>query len=333
VEQVFPGTSQPLIWCDIEVADDGGVIAIYSTRINANDDMIATVEKYTTNGDLEWSVVLPFVSTYRGKWVRIANHPDGGYVGTWSVDTFAFQVADRPSMVFKINHSGDLEWSTIDWATQFNLSDVFATADGGIVGCGVGENFFNDTIDEPNFRTGYIVKYSSEGQKLWERRIFDQIDGAYRGQFTSGIELASNDLVFTGVIDDTIFGTIDDPTPSNVWLVKLDSEGCLDSDCEDDQYILTSIKEDLLTSDGTFSIHPNPASEFVTIKRVNENTKWVRDCTISFINSNGQVIKTIGIQDFSMEIIVDIQDLNSGIYYISFECSGLPRQVAKMVKL
>jgi|GEM_PF-1399836 len=332
-EHVFPGNNQPLIRCDIEVANDGGVVAIYSTRINDDDDITATVEKYTSEGFLEWSVLLPFVSTYKGTWVRIANHVDGGYAGIWRVDTFAFAIADNPSMVFKIDSDGVLEWDTIDWATQFNLWDVFVMADGGIVACGVGENFYNDTIDESDFRTGYIVKYTSDGAKLWERRIFDTIDGAYTGQLIGGMELLSNDLVFVGVIDDSIFGTPDDATPSNVWLLKLDSEGCILSDCDDDQYILTGIKDDLLESHTSYTLFPNPTSGFVTIKNMNTNTSWSRGCQMNFISSNGKILKSIDIQDFSSDIVVNVNELPNGVYYVSMKCDGFLTQVVKMIKL
>ncbi len=266
-ETTVPNNGYPaLLWCTSDPTTDGGLAVIYSSWKNPGHKGVATIEKYDSIGTLEWATTLPHEYSSFSKWVNISQHSDGGYVGTWKIDTFGVFIYDRPDILFKLDANGNLLWEKVNFYEQNNFWHFFVAQNGDLIGCGVAENFQNDTIDEPEFQVGYIARFNADGERLWERKIFEQREDAWIHELIGGVELDNGDLVFTGSMDDT--SALPDPYPQNVWLVKVDSNGCFTPGCGTEQYLVSAHEPVKEVSEGIFRLFPNPFGERLSLGSV-----------------------------------------------------------------
>jgi len=152
-----------------------------------------------------------------------------------------------PPILLWLDSSGDIITHyefPVDRLSYF--TDLFQTSDGKAIVVGTA-----DIIPEGISETaGWIMAYTPEGELLWERRIKDG-----RAPLTSiilhaGTELPDGSLVFGGSIKDTLAGKQD------LWLLKLDADGCFEPGCGEFQ-VITSTREVPLLFKG-YEVFPNP---------------------------------------------------------------------------
>jgi len=122
---------------------------------------------------------------------------DGGFVVFGSY-------GDSQYLIFKVDTNGDVEWSrNSDALTSYELGNcVKQTPDGGYICC---VSRFYDGIG------AYIVKYDSEGNKIWDKY--------YNGTFTNICIASDGNYILTGSTN-----TITD-FQINSLLVKVDNSG------------------------------------------------------------------------------------------------------------
>ncbi|MDX1911543.1 MAG: hypothetical protein SFV22_08670 [Saprospiraceae bacterium] len=220
-ETNVPNNGYPrLSYSNSAATDDGGLAVIYASFKIPGYRTVATIEKYDAEGQLEWRSTLPYEFDIDRDFVNIAQHPDGGYMGVWKVDTFGGFHYRSPDLIFKLDADGQLVWERIYYEQINNFYDIFVTQNGDLVGCGVTEDSPFDTITEPDFIAGYIARFNADGERLWERRIIEKRADTWFCELYGGVEMPNGDLVFTGSIDDTTF--FPDPYPQNVWLLRVD---------------------------------------------------------------------------------------------------------------
>lgn len=140
------------------------------------------------------------------------------------------------------------------------IHDLFQTNNGLIIGAG-NADIFEEGIRES---AGWIFAFSPEGEMLWNRYIKDGRTPFTSSQFFTGLELEDGSLVFGGEITDTISGT------SDLWLVKLDADGCLEPGCSELQ-VVTPTREIALLQE-QFEVFPNPVEQGKALFIQNENS-------------------------------------------------------------
>lgn len=250
-----PGNSVAF-FCDIEATKDSGLATIHTICYPCR----AYVRKLDADGELIWQTQIPgmFPSLF-SQVAHLALHPDGGYVGSWPIDTFEAGVYPWPSLVFKLDSLGTLQWQKVS-ITPLNHDyyQIFSAHNGDIVVCGMDTNLTTPNSDSSDYYAGYVRRFTPEGEIRWERRIFDLTQGAQFGFFLDGIELDDGSLVFCGQIEDTI---PDDPYPDNVWLVRLDSLGCLSPGCGFNQFVADSHEPGRPAAEEVFVVFPVPFQE------------------------------------------------------------------------
>lgn len=94
------------------------------------------------------------------------------------------------------------------------------------------------------------------------------------------------------------------------------------------QLIITAIEENLETK-VSVTVYPNPASDIVNIKFEEPLDEEVN---VMFISSQGKPVKTLVIEETSVEKQVNLQDLPAGVYYLRL-IKGKLVNVYKVVKL
>lgn len=329
-ERQVPNTYPNLLWCDTDATPDGEVVAIYSSwKSPASDHGICTIEKYDAEGDLEWTTVLPHEYNSFSKWVKIDHHPDGGYVGTWKIDTFGLFIWTQPNIVFKLDAAGQVEWERVEYHEQYNFWGLFAAQNGDIIGCGVAQDFFNDTIEGDEYTAGFVARFKPNGELRWKRKIFDHTDSGYRHQFFNGAEMSNGDLVFTGEMRDSL---PDDPYPWNVWLVRLDSNGCFAPGCGEEQHLVAAKEpQQQAAAEQIFVLFPNPFSEQITLAAVLGAHIPPGEYRAVLCDMQGRAVRQ---RMFNPNLLTDfdVGDVPPGAYSLVVFRDGLPVQTLKAVK-
>lgn len=82
----------------------------------------------------------------------------------------------------------------------------------------------------------------------------------------------------------------------------------------------------------SMKLSPNPVSSLISI---HANQPFDKNCTISIINSNGQIvikqIDTINFTNDNLEISFEVSNLSSGIYFAEICNNSIPRTI-KFIK-
>ncbi|MEO1628816.1 MAG: T9SS type A sorting domain-containing protein, partial [Bacteroidota bacterium] len=161
----------------------------------------------------------------------------------------------------------------IVWKTEFIYEfskepiRLLEARNGDIVGVGIA-GFLND--QEELETGGYIFRLDRDGNKLWEKYILDTLISTVDryGFFSNVVELIDGSLILAGDIRDTFPNYDPVVNNRNIWLVKLDANGCFLPICDSVQMHLdqtTSLIPERRPS-GQWAISPNPARQHLLIQ-------------------------------------------------------------------
>jgi len=309
---------------ELQTSIDGGVVVSYTTLDPLEYfDQRVSIAKFSSTGVMEWETSLPYSGDWDSHWSKIADHPDGGYVGTWPFDSTIFYKAIVPNVVYKLKADGEIEWERIVWDRQFTLLDVFAAQDGGVFGCGIAEHWpwGEDTV--MNYRVPYVIKLDANGNEIWDRKIIDTIGGADRIKLYAGVELSNGDIVFTGDSRDLNFGTPDDPFPYNIYAIKLDSNGCFYPGCGEWQNVsvpTTSVKT-IKKEHAEVRLFPNPANDYMYLGLGVGDSYLPGEYRYYISSTLGQIFMD---DKFNPNVITQIMisNLHSGMYVLTITRNG-----------
>lgn len=142
---------------------------------------------------------------------------------------------------------------------------------------------------------GFITKYTNEGDTIWHHLY-------HHPEFADG----SASLVYIWDLIEaedgslTVMGELFDGA-ANIWLMRLNSDGCLSTDCE--TKVITAT-HDYLPSEA-FSISPNPASDYLNVSCEEEVAH------LSLYSLNGELFSTS-----SGTSTVDVSEIPAGMYVL-----------------
>ena len=148
----------------------------------------------------------------------------------------------------------------------------------------------------------WLMRLDKNGNKIWEHTYveFQPNNLSKPGAFWDAVELDNGDLMACGFVIN-----------NNKWdplLIRTDSDGCIDqaqANCPQVQIIDLMSGEVDVIGESPISIHPNPASNYITISAA--------DLSIYVIyNFTGQMVLSGIIDDEH----IDVSSLSSGQYLI-----------------
>ncbi len=259
---------------DFQVTADGGFV-IAMTGHN-HDRIHMAIEKYDKYGNLQWATEHP-KSYYDSSStpIRLSSHPDGGFLGVWRTDTFGYAdtmppwqnfLYGEPPLVFKTDSVGNFLWEklylTINKHDYYNL---FAAKNGDIMICG--RDLSHLALTDPKEPTGYIKRLDKNGVFKWQRRIRDEREGGNDFWFFDGVELDNGDFIFTGEHERYVDPNNPEP-PFNVWLVRVNSEGCFNPNCETNQFLVSSPIPENENDGKIFMAFPTPFSDHFSVASI-----------------------------------------------------------------
>ncbi|MCB0521941.1 MAG: hypothetical protein H6577_15865 [Lewinellaceae bacterium] len=231
------------IFQDIIRADNGDVVVSYLTddeSITIVDTFFMTVTRLDPFGNELWtSRFSGYKGPVGGTKSSMLELDNGGFLVTYR----RFELTGfykRPPIMVWLDSVGNVtqQYDFPDF-TELIITDLIKTSGGLIVGSGYA--YLGPPIYDFGYG-GWVFAFTQEGEMLWERFIAD-LRFPDKFSFFSALE-ETDDKGFI------LTGGIDTPSPGHdIWLVKLDSMGCLLPDeCNDGLQVLTATKEEAETN-------------------------------------------------------------------------------------
>ena len=183
---------------------------------------------------------------------------------------------------------------------------------------------YGDVQDNSIFkRLSFLIKFDQEGEILWTRffKPTTIINGIIReSSFRDCKELPDGRILCLGQSDNPLKEI---PFDSEIWLLMLDEEGCLEPGCEMDVIITTtttiSTSSTLPTQSGR--IYPNPVTDVLHIEDVSFDSYVISDL----------VGRKLLQGDFNTEISLP-SSLPSGMYILQLQENNRLKSVFKFLK-
>ena len=199
---------------------------------------------------------------------------------------------------------------------------MWENVDGTVVACGTTKP---DSLENLH---GFITKLDSNGIILWERTY--TTDNYYDAYFFDVQQTPDKGFIISGSAVGDILG---EPN-QQMWLVKLDSMGCLEPGCAD---TFTSINP-ILIQNAMFTIYPNPISNTATAEiHIPENFTIIpgEKLFLNIYDLNGKLVDSytnISVQNPNEVIRFNIYNKNlpSGIYEAALFYGGIKLGVMKL---
>lgn len=195
------------------------------------------------------------------------------------------------------------------WTEQFNQQpenttfDLEELPDGALVACGTETSF-----GFPNSKA-LLMKLEPDGDLVWLRRYFHYADG--NGHLPYDLEPTSDGgFVLTGYAkqgwDDTI------PNLQMVWLLKVDSMGCLVPGCGWD-----GMEEVALGLENALGVYPNPARGTATVTATLPSDLQVRGTLrLVLVDALGRTVREQNVGHSFSSTSLDLSGLAAGVHYL-----------------
>ncbi len=173
----------------------------------------------------------------------------------------------------------------------------------------------------------HLVCFSPEGDVLWWRELAleGEVDPGYRlKHFNTAVWTSDGGILANGYM----YGTIDMAYKSKIFLMKLDSVGCLEPGC--DQTVITDVQEATSLSDDCWSVSPNPATDVVRVRFSPEcpQARWV-DRVLLF-DLHGRLVYEHPLEG-SLEVSIPTTSLPAGVYFLQAGDGRLVRLSRRLV--
>lgn len=214
--------------------------------------------------------------------------------------------------IIKLNTKGKKIWSYDDIYDDiyeyYEYISIFKTKDEGIVAVGQNYNQPKDGLP-PSGRCGIITRIDKNGSLLWRRKVWDVNVPFNHCGFNSGTELEDGSLLITGWWRDTL------PDPyydTNVWLIKLDSNGCYNPGCVGNDSVTTT-QNIIVIGREMIKLSPNPANDYI---KVSWNKTPTPAKSLVVYDLSGKAILQSLISDKSGSTELSISELPSGLYVL-----------------
>jgi hypothetical protein len=207
-----------------------------------------------------------------------------------------------------------------------NIRSMTKAANGDIIGAG------SVAMDDLELgRGGYVFRMAPDGTLLWERYLADVRFPLDQHFFNDVIESNDGGIVLTGQLQDSFPNSDPFPNNPNVWLVKLDSLGCLEPGCTRFQVMGAVVgTEDLPIQNETspLRIYPNPTATFAQLQ-------WPSEVEVSYplevrvVDLAGRIVLQHTFRDDP--IVLQCQSWPPGYYVVQVQDSDGRQWVERLV--
>ena len=262
--------------------------------------------KCTPEGEVIWWRARPRESAFTG----LTKSQAGGVL---AFGTYQTVDEDLPGVLLvKYSEVGDEEWVNDDIIfADSELRDAtftngFQQPDGSYIICGVIRNTALNLFDK-----GMLYKFDSEGNVDWSRFYshYSNIPVGYPQVFKDVKPTSDGGFILTGETNGPA-----PPNSSRLWLVKLDSMGCLVPGCHN-----VGVQEFESQLQSALHLSPNPASEQVqVVLQLPEAYRLDGAVHVILVDAEGKEVlrQTVSSNTTELRGTFDVQGLSAGLYYV-----------------
>ncbi len=308
---------------DIILAKNGDIVVSYLTPEESTiiaDTFFMTVTRLDPMGNERWTSKF---SGYKGMLGAAASSilelDNGGFVVNYRRHQFSGLYKRPPIMVWLDSLGNVLDQYNFSDFTELVVTDLIKTSNGLIVGCGYADLGPAAMSGNDYGLAGWVFAFTQGGEMLWERYIVD-LNFPDKFSYLSGIQETQDK-------DFILVGSIRKPASKDIWLVKLDSMGCLLPDeCADGLQVLTSIEEEAHVGRAGFVVYPNPVSQGILHIESQEGLDDKIGTEIKILDLMGRTVESL---PFKGQI--DITGLQKGIYFLIVELDGVVLHAEKII--
>ncbi len=240
-----------------------------------------------------------------GRFVSMIALQDGGAVGMGSRNPLG---EDQRASLTKLDTSGAVVWIKDIWQTDdhnwvCNLNCGFEYPDSTLIVAGT----LRSMADHDK---GILFKLDKNGDTLWHR-FYSHYPGAALGKdqiFWDVKPTSDGGMVLTGETNS------DDYPYAQLWLLKLDSMGCLVPGCGS-----VGVQEYMDLFNGKLLVSPNPASDQVSVALdLTEGVDVSGPVRAVLLDASGQIVQEQLVQQNlnQLRTTLDVSALPAGTYYL-----------------
>ena len=240
-------------------------------------------------------------SRFASKNVSAIQTQDGGIVATCSYMPLPGSPTDPQWNYFrKWDIDGNLVWTKqYNEASHSTSYDLEELGDGRLVASG-----------SESYHYGTLLQLEPDGDLMWMRRYaYYQGNGSYHTPYD--VEPTSDGgFVMTGVAQQGPSDSL--PGLQMVWLLKVDSMGCLVPGCGN-----IGVEEMALGLENALTVYPNPASGAVTVEATLPNDLEVRGVLrLIVVDALGRVVKDEVVGKTFTTTELDLSGSPAGVYHL-----------------
>ncbi|MBL7963009.1 MAG: T9SS type A sorting domain-containing protein [Flavobacteriales bacterium] len=217
----------------------------------------------------------------------------------------------------KVDPNGSVIWSQTYDQPVFN-SGLFAVKEiwpGGDL-IAVGRKYFGSCNNVLLLRT------NSNGDSLWMRTYAysDSLMTDGRGSLWDVVPSFDGGFVAVGTAYSACTGSTPPGYTQDVWVVKVDSMGCLVPGC----HIVTDMTTQITNHRDALHVWPNPVSETLYLSwQLPDALQWGKSCQLSVVSAAGKLVRTERISLVQEQFQLDVHDLSPGLYHLHLVSDGV----------
>jgi len=284
----------------------------------------STDVKQITKFDREGNILAEYLGPDHDRTSSVSPHltvlPNGNYVFTHSID--GLLDSNIPQIICLNPNTQEIEW-TYDYASSQDtlreprIAEMKTTRNGDVICCG-----FDSQFELHGGSSFYFVRFSPEGELLWERtfHVLDDSDEFISGGILDLSELADGSILGIGASDKNV-----------IAMMRISADGCLTYEsneyCEKNNFLgLDTAVETLGTQ--AITLYPNPTQGLLNLEQLPE--QWEE---LQVVSQTGAVLlsrKKTALQDLQL----DMSAYPDGLYLLRvMDEKGLILGLQRFVKI
>lgn len=271
--------------------------------------------------------------TWKWTWIRgmggyynapndIIRTSDGGYIYCGGGDGFIDFEPNFKGWVEKLDSGRNIVWhksfNQYYWTTQFKAVKEMPNGDILLFG----DKYCPYWVDSThvNMHTkGWYMKLNANGDSLAEHTYYHLRTCSDENNIYDAKQTTDGGFIMVGESTDYCGGA-QSPTQRG-WIIKTDSNGCIDPINCDQQDTSTGV-EQVASARSDISVYPNPVQDFLQIDYIN-----IASGEITILDMTGRVLL-----NQKLEHHIDLKQLASGVYLYRITENGIIRGQGKVVK-
>ncbi|MEE9438637.1 MAG: hypothetical protein V3V14_06520, partial [Saprospiraceae bacterium] len=240
--KIEPSSKYSVMW-DVEINSNGELLTFHELDQGGSSEEYRKIIKYNQNLDTIWSYTSEM---HNGGGPAVLELEDGRIIYT----KYADNASPHHYALRAINPD-----KTIDWQYQVSnglesIGNLKQLKNGDIIGLG---RFTNKLFEPEINRSPQLFRMTTDGELIW-RRVFYELDLSDNESRSGGVR----DIVEFDNGDLFGIGEMKYDGQNEVFVFKVDADGCLDGDNCGLRQLITAVKD--VHQNKGIDIYPNPSS-------------------------------------------------------------------------